>query len=83
MKRPKWATMKIRFYFSVCWAATDANGGLIIEGVNWLHDQLLFFCAWFHNYFVQPFFETAGFPIKIIKTYESDGEYRCRTRSDS
>ncbi len=69
--RPKWATMKIRFYLATCWCSRDEDCP-DIQGINWFNDKLLFFCVWFHNWFVQPFFENSGFPFTILEIYEED-----------
>jgi hypothetical protein len=70
-QRPEWATAKIRMYFATCWYGVEDNQeGPSIEGLHWWDDLLLVVCTWFHQFFVQPFFEREGFPFRVLETYE-------------
>lgn len=62
--------MKVKFYFATCWCSSIYDECPDMQGVNWFNDKLMFICVWFHNWFVQPFFEQPGFPIRVIKIYE-------------
>ena len=73
MKRPEWATAKIRMHLATCWYAEEVDDegeeGCKLEGVHFWDDWLLLFSAYFHQRFVNPFNES-GFPIKFLETYE-------------
>lgn len=71
MKRPKWAKMKVRMYLATCWSSGIEEGPTMV-GVNWFNDKLLMACVWFHNWFVQPFFEQVGFPYTILEIHDPD-----------
>lgn len=70
MKKPEWAQAKVRFGLATCWAGV-VDGEDNMQGVNWLHDGLFFFSAWFFNHLVFPFIEDVpGFPVRIIELYD-------------
>lgn len=69
--RPDWATAKVRMYLATCWYGVEhGNPCPSMLGVRWWDDYLLVACSWFHNYAVQPFFTDAGFPMRVLETYE-------------
>lgn len=74
MKRPEWATAKVRFHLATCWYSNEepddeGNEGCMLEGVHFWDNWLLSFSAFFHQCFVFPFNES-GFPIKFLEVYE-------------
>lgn len=70
MNRPEWATAKIKFYLAKAWAADLDTECPTVKGINWFHDIIFLFCAWYHNIFVQPFSDLEGFPFQVLELYE-------------
>lgn len=73
-KRPEWATAKVRFYLAMCWYGQEVGQPCpSMQGVRWWDDYLLVACTWLHDYFVQPFCEQEGFPLRIVEQYPPAG----------
>ncbi|MBQ4566619.1 MAG: hypothetical protein IJA79_00645 [Desulfovibrio sp.] len=72
MKKPYWATAKVKFYLATCWARDLHTDEPWIEGVDWINDKLIFLCAWYHRCFIQPFLEVEALPLKILEMYKEE-----------
>lgn len=71
MKRPQWVRAKVRIYLATCWMGYPKTDVLIICGINWFNQKLLWLCMWFHDWFVQPFFqEIKRYPMEILEIYQ-------------
>ena len=74
MKRPEWATAKVRLHLATCWYGVEeqdefGNEGCTLEGVHFWDDWLLSFSTFFHFIAVAPF-NDSGFPIKFLEVYD-------------
>ena len=71
MKRPEWATAKVRMHLATCWYGEHGDE-TILCGVHWWDDVLMTISTWIHNMLVAPF-DDRGFHLYLIETYCNSG----------